>query len=255
MRAAAALAFAVALRMSLAGRGGSEDEVEEVEEAEDEEEVVDAGWAVMRAGLRAAASAAATAGRMEGMSPGCRLGAGGWGGPVVTWRPGGPIWSAAAGEGGAGLRPSRSGLGWARVLQCARSCGLVSAGRNSSRGLHSGAGGVGLGPLGCVWGAWAGHWVGWACRGARGSLWRVCVGCRVWGAVKGGRWAGVWRACAGVRAGGGGPCRGARGCARWWACVGLRLSSERGGAWAGIVRGGVLCRCMCPFAARLRGQL
>ena len=48
MRAAAALAFAVALRMSLAGRGGSEDEVEEVDEAEDEEEVVDASWAVMR---------------------------------------------------------------------------------------------------------------------------------------------------------------------------------------------------------------
>ena len=181
MRAAAALAFAVALRMSLAGRGGSEDEVEEVDKAEDEEEVVDAGWAVMRAGLRAAASAAATAGRMEGMSPGCRLGAGGWGGPVVTWRPGGPIWSAAAGKGGAELRPSLSGLGWARVLQCARSCVLVSAGGNSSRGLHSGpGGGVGLGPLGCVWGAWAGHWVGWACRGARGSPRRVCVGCRVW---------------------------------------------------------------------------
>ena len=53
--------------------------MEEVDEADDEEEVVDAGWAVMRAGLRAAASAAATAGRMEGMSPGCRLGAGGWG--------------------------------------------------------------------------------------------------------------------------------------------------------------------------------
>ena len=58
VRAAAALAFAVALRMRAAGRGGSEDE----------EEVVDAGWAVMRAGLRAAASAAATAGRMEGIS-------------------------------------------------------------------------------------------------------------------------------------------------------------------------------------------
>ena len=43
MRAAAALAFAVPLRMSLAGRGGSEDELEEVVEAEDEEEVVDAG--------------------------------------------------------------------------------------------------------------------------------------------------------------------------------------------------------------------
>ena len=75
MRAAAALAFAVALRMRAAGRGGSEDEVEEVDEAEDEEEVVDAGWAVMRAGLWATASAVATAGRMEGMSWGCRLGA------------------------------------------------------------------------------------------------------------------------------------------------------------------------------------
>ena len=153
MRAAAALAFAVALRMRPAGRGGSEDEVEEVDEAEDEEEVVDAGWAVIRAGLRVAASAAATAGRMEGMSSGCRLGAGGWGGPVVTWRPGGPIWSAAAGEGGAALTPSPSGLGWFRVLQCARLCGLASAGGNGERGLHSGAGGVGLGLLGCVRGA------------------------------------------------------------------------------------------------------
>ena len=43
MRAAAALVFAVALRMRAAGRGGSEDEVEGVDEAEDEEEVVDAG--------------------------------------------------------------------------------------------------------------------------------------------------------------------------------------------------------------------
>ena len=115
--AAAALVFDVALRMRAAGRGGSEDEVEEVDEAQDEEEVVDAGWAVMRAGLWAAASAAATAGRMEGMSSGCRLGGGGSGGPVVTWRPGGPIWSAAAGGGGAGLWPSPSGLGWAGVLQ------------------------------------------------------------------------------------------------------------------------------------------
>ena len=153
MRAAAALAFAVALRMRAAGRGGSEDEVEEVDEAEDEEGVVEAGWAVMRAGLRAAASAAATAGRMEGMSSGCRLGAGGWGGPVVTWRPGRPNWSAAAGEGGAGLWPSPSGLCWARVLQCARLCGFASAGGNSSRGLHSGAGGGGPGSSGvCAWG-------------------------------------------------------------------------------------------------------
>ena len=148
MRAAAAFAFAVALRMRAAGKGGSEDEVEEVDEAEDEEEVVDAGWAVMRAGLWAAASAAATAERMEGMSSGCRLGAGGWQGPVVTWRPGGPIWSAAAGEAGAGLRPFPCGLGRAGVLQCVRLCGLASPGGNSSRGLHSGAGGGGPGSSG-----------------------------------------------------------------------------------------------------------
>ena len=148
MCAATALAFAVALGMRAVGRGGSDNEVEEVDQAEDEEEVVDAGWAVMRAGLWAAASAAATAGRMEGMSSGCKLGAGGWGGPVVTWRPGGPIWSAAAGEGGAGLWPSPPGLGLAVVLQCVRLCVLASAGGNSSRGLHSGAGGVGPGSSG-----------------------------------------------------------------------------------------------------------
>ena len=148
VRAAAALAFAVALRTRAAGGGGSEDRVEEVDEAEDEEEVVDAGWAVMRAGFWTAASAAATAWRMEGMSSGCRLGAGGWGGPVVTWWPGGTIWSAAAGEGGAGLWLSPSGLGWAGVLQCVRLCGLASAGGNSSRGLHSGAGGGGPGSSG-----------------------------------------------------------------------------------------------------------
>ena len=148
MRGAAALAFAVAWRMRAAGRGGSVDEVEEVDEAENEEEVVGAGWAVMRAGLRAEASAAVTAGRMERMSSGCRFGAGGCGGPVVTLQPGGPIWSAAAGEGGVGLWPSPSGLGWARVLQCARLCGLASAGGNSSRGLHSGAGGGGPGSSG-----------------------------------------------------------------------------------------------------------
>ena len=257
VRAAATVAFAVAWRMRAVGRGGSEDEVEEVDEAEDEEEVVDAGWAVMEAGLWAAASAAATAGRMEGMSSGCRLGAGGWGGPVVTWRPGRLIWSAAAREGGAGLWPSLSGLGWAGVLQCVRLCGLASAGGNSSRGLHSRAGGGWAWIfLGYVRGAWAGHWMGWACRWARGSSRQVCAGCRVSGVVRGVRRAGVLRACAGVRAGGGGLCRGARCCARWWACVGLRVSSERGGTWAGIVRWGVLCRCMCPLAAaRLRGQL
>ena len=82
------------------------------------------------------------------MSSGRRLAAGGPGGPVVTWRPGGPIWSAAAGERGAGLWPSPSGLDWARVLQCVRLCGSASAGGNSSRGLHSGAGGDGPGSAG-----------------------------------------------------------------------------------------------------------
>ena len=70
--------------------------MEDVDEAENEEEVAvvgDAGCAVMRAvaGLWAAASAAATEGRMEGMSSGCRLEVGGWGGLAATWRPGGPI--------------------------------------------------------------------------------------------------------------------------------------------------------------------
>ena len=230
--------------------------MEEVDEAEDEEEVVEAGWAVMRAGLRAAASAAATAGRMEGMSSGCRLGAGGWGGPVVTWQPGGPIWSAAAGEGGAGLWPSPSGLGWARVLQCARLCGLASAGGNSSRGLHSGAGGGGPGFSGVCAGGVGGPLGGVGVpRGAGLLSAGLCglssvgdgEGCPAGGCVAGVRW---------YSGGGGGPRRGAWGCARWWACVGLRVSRERGGAWAGIVRWGVPCQCMCLLAAaRLRGQL
>ena len=121
--------------------------MEDVDEAEDKEEVVvsgDAGCAVMRAvaGLWAAASAAATAGRMEGMSSGCRLGVAGWGGPAVTWRPGGPIWLAAVGEGGAGPWPSPSGLGWAEVLQCVRLCGLAPAGGEQfARAAFGGRGG------------------------------------------------------------------------------------------------------------------
>ena len=139
--------------------GGSKDEVDDVDEAEDKEEVVVsgyAGFAVMRAvaGLWAAASAAATAGRMEGMSSGCRLGVGGRGGLAVTWRPGRPIWSAAVGEAGAGLRSSPSGLGLAGVLQCVRLCGLAPTGGNSSRGLHSEA-----------QGGWA--WVFWGVPGGR----------------------------------------------------------------------------------------
>ena len=198
-RAAAALALAVALWMR------SENEVE------DEEEVVvlgDARCAVMRAvaGLTAAGSGAATAGRMEGMSSGCRLGMGGSGGPAVTWRPGWQIWSAAVAERGAGLRSLPSGLGWAWVLQCVRLCGLASAGGNSSarcRGLDSGGGGVGagipgvcagglcgpLGGMGVPWGVgllavgvcgWPDVGGGERCPAA-GSVAGVCCGLGGWG--------------------------------------------------------------------------
>ena len=199
----------------------------------------DAGSAVMRAvaGFSAAASPAATAGRMESMSSGCRFGVGGWGGPPVTWRPGGPIWLAAVGEGGAGLRSSPSGFGWAGVLQCVRLCGLASAGGNSSRGLHSGAGRGGPGFSWVCAGGVCGPLGGWACRGAWGSPWWLCAGCWMWGVVRSVRRVGPWRGCAVVCAVGGGPCRGARGCAQWWACVGRRVGSGGGGAWAGVARG------------------
>ena len=87
----------------------------------------------------------------------------------------------------------------------------MSAGGNSSRWLHWGPGGVALGFFGCVRGACAGHWAGWVCRWAWGSLRWVCAGCRVWGVVRGVRRVGPWTACAVVWAGGGGPCRGAVG--------------------------------------------
>ena len=97
--AAAALALDAALWNRSARRG--EEEVEDDEEDEDEEEAVvlgDAGCAAMRAGaaLRAAAvSVAAIAGRIQGISSGCWLGARGWRGPAGSWRPGGPIQLAA----------------------------------------------------------------------------------------------------------------------------------------------------------------
>ena len=175
LRAAAALAFAVALEDEFGGEGGSEDEVEEVDEAEDEEEVVDAGWAVMRAGLRAAASAAATAGRMEGMSPGCRLGAGGLGGPgrdLAARR------ADLVGCGGGGRRGAAAFSFWARlgrVLQCARSCGLCQRGEQFAWAAFRGRGGWAWVLWGVCGGAWAGHWVGWACRGAWGSPLGGCV--------------------------------------------------------------------------------
>ena len=101
-RGAAALALAVALWMRPAGRGGSEEEVGNFDEDEDEEEVVvfgDVGCGAMPADAvvwAAAASAVPTAGRIEGISSGCRLVVVGLRGPAVTWRPGGQIRSAEA---------------------------------------------------------------------------------------------------------------------------------------------------------------
>ena len=233
--------------------------MEEVDEAEDEEKVVDAGWAVMRAGLRAVASAAATTGRMEGMSSGCRLGAGGCGGTVVTWRPGGPIWSAAAGEGGAGLWPSPSGLAWAGVLQCVRLCGLASAGGNSSCGLHSGVGGGEPGSSGVCAGGVGGPLGGVGVpRGAGLLLAGVCglssvgggEGCPAGGCVAGVCWcAGEWgrpvsrgpgvRAMVGV-CGSPGEQRQGRGLGRDCAVgcvVSVYVSARRGAlAWPVVVR-------------------
>ena len=99
--------------------------MEEVDEAEDEEEVVDACWAVMRAGLRAAASGAATAGRMEGMSSGCKLGAGSLGGPVVIWRPRG---ADLVGSGGGGRRGAVAFSFWARLGPGPAMCEVVWVG-------------------------------------------------------------------------------------------------------------------------------
>ena len=127
----------------------------------DNEEVVvlgDTACAAMRAGagfLVAAAAAAATAGRTESMSSGRGLGAGGCRGPVVTWRPAGPIWSAAVDGGGEGLRSPAAGSDWAGLLRYVRVCGLASVGGNNSHGVHSRAGGV--------WSGFAGACVGGVC--------------------------------------------------------------------------------------------
>ena len=272
VRAAAALAFAVALWMRAAGRGGSEDEAEEVEEAEDEEEVVDAGLAVMRAvvGLWAAASAAATAGRMEGMSSGCRLGAGGWGGPVVTWRPGVPIWSAAAGEGGAGLWPSPSGLGWAGVLQCVRLCGLASSGGKQFAWAAFGGRGGGPGSSAVCAGAVCGPLAGVGLsRGAGLPSVGVCglssvgaaEGCLAGGTVAGVCWcSGGWRRPVsrgpGVRAmvgvyGSPGEQREGRGISGYCAmgCAVSVYVSARSGALAWSVVGRTVWRRSLPSSA------
>ena len=130
--------------------------MEDVHENENEEEVVVFGGRSLRchAGscgfVGRGGFCCGHGGEDGGHVLGLQVGGGWLGCPAVTWRPGGPIWSAAVGEGGTGLRSSPSGLGWAAVLQCVRSCGFASAGGISSCGLHPGAGGVGLEFLGCV---------------------------------------------------------------------------------------------------------
>ena len=112
------------------------------------------GMRVVLAGaaLRAAAvSAAATAGRMEGISSGWRLGAGGCNALAATQQPGGPIRSAAVlGEAwGCGLRlPGSAGLGCCNVggRACQRPRGETV--RPSS---IRASGGSGLGLGGRVW--------------------------------------------------------------------------------------------------------
>ena len=216
-------------------------------------------YAVMRAvaSLWAAPSAAATAARMEGMSSGCSLGVGGWGRPAVTWRPGGPIWSAAVGEAGAGLRSSPSRRGWAGVLQCWTLSGLAPAGGNSLRRLHSGARGAGPGFPGVCAGGMCGP------LGRVGVLWGVglhavgvCGSSGVGGAEgcsAGGFVAGVCVClCGFAETRVVGP-RGAHDGGRVWAAGRV---AGREGQGRGLRRGGVLYRCMCPLAAlRLCGQL
>ena len=166
---ATALALAVVLQMRSAVRG--EEAVEDGNENEDEEEVVvlgDAGCADMLAGaaLQAAlASASATAGRMECISSGRGLGAGGCMGPAATWRPGGRfgwqwcVWEAWS----CGLhRLGSAGLGSCSL----RGCAFQRLPRETVRvGCIPGSRGWGLGLPDCVSGACAGHWAAGVCRG------------------------------------------------------------------------------------------
>ena len=151
--------------MRLAERG--EEGVEDVEEDEDEKEVVilgDAGPAAMRAGaawLAAATFAAATAGRMEGISLGFGLGAGGW---RARPRPGRLVgrsgWQRCVEEAwGCGL--CFLGSADSAPAMCEGVCVSVRVGEESSRGLHLGVGGVGS--------------FGLCAGGMCGSLGGVCV--------------------------------------------------------------------------------
>ena len=195
----------------------------------------EAGCAVMRAvaGLWGAASAAATAGRMEGMSSGHRLEVGPT--SLAARRP------DLVGSGGRGRRGAVVFAFWARLGRGPAMREVVWSGVRRGKQLAwaawGGRGGWAWGSKGVWRGTRAGHWAGWACCGAWGSLRWVCASCLVWGVVGGVRWVGPLRASAVVWAGGEGPCRDTRGCARWWACVGSRLGNG-GGAGAGDCAGG-----------------
>ena len=169
-RAAAALAFAVALWMRSAGKEGSEDEVEDVDEDEDEEEVVvleDAGCAVMRAVAAlwvTAASPAATAGRMEGIFLGPQVGGGWLAGPgrYLGARRADLVGSGRGGRRGAavfafwarlGRGPAMREVVWGGVRGGKQFAWASSGGK---AGLSQGSGGVCggrvrvIGPVGCA---------------------------------------------------------------------------------------------------------
>ena len=212
----------------------------------------DAGCAAIRKGaaLRAAgASAAATAGRREGIFSGCGLGAGGCGGSAANRWPGELIWSAELCGGGIGPRSPPCGLSWAGLLQFGRVCGSASGGGAARVGCTRGSGGLAWGYRAAFGGpVWV---IGRSrCAVGRGAL---CGGC-VWVARCG---AGEARLAGGVCGGrvwvseprAGGPGRGARGCARWWACVSYWVGSGKGGV--GGLRLGLpaVCRFLCQLAA------
>ena len=251
--AAAALALAVALCMR--ERGRSEEEVEDVEEDEDEEELMvlgDVGCAAMQAGAvlwAAAASAAATAGRMEGISSGCGLEAGGWRGQAATWQPGGPIRSAVVGGGGMGLRSQPSGFGWAGLLPMCE--GVRVCVRGQEQFAWAAFGGREVGPW--VSGVRAGRACG--SLGGPGVPWGVglfAVG--VCGLP--GLWGGEGRSAGGFVAGvcgssggrGGGVSRGLGLRPMVGVCGPLGESGEAGAGGVGL---GLcaLCRRTCPLAA------
>ena len=95
----------------------------------------------------------------------------------MTWRPGGPIRSAAVGGGGAGLRSPPSGLGWAGLLQCVRACGSVSAARTGVSRVVAAGGSWGGCSSGVLWWCLGGLWTqisGGLC-GMRSRLVDLCV--------------------------------------------------------------------------------